>query len=328
MNSSTSSFKTEWKVIVAVLAVLGVCECVARLAGRTLDWDREHIYEFPAISRRLHESEGPRVLLLGNSLTLHGVCADELQAELELLGYGDCTVEKVVPVGTDVTDWIYVYRRFFANVEQCPDIVVVGFARHHVRDLKPPKRLRRLGRHFLDLSDATECFEHDVLPFEERAALLMSRALALYGDQLCHRETALYWMLPGFKNGERKLNRDMEQRKEAAAQAKRNGAEPPEPTFDRMRRLANLFKETGAGGLFVAMPLPDVWETDPQVEQIAVEAGMTYVDARKLSGVGSGDFPDGYHMGEEAKLVYSRFLAARIVERIRAAGVLQTGDGN
>jgi hypothetical protein len=316
VNSSTSSFRTEWKVLAVVVAVLAVCECGARLAADHLDYDREHISQFPAISRKLHQAKRPRVLFFGNSLTMHGVSLDEVRAELARMGMGEpCTIDRFVPVGTDVTDWIYIYERFFRNVDQAPDIVIVGFAGHHMRDLKPPKRLRRLGGRFLDMRDAPECFSRDVTRFDDRVEVLLSRGSSVFGDQLIYREAALYGILPWFQASERRLNSILTVSKEAAA-AKPNATPRPKPTFERVRRLARLLKDTGARGVFVAMPLPHVWDADPEVQRIVEEMGMTFIDARKVDGITADDFPDGYHMGPKANGVYSRFMAARLAEQL------------
>jgi hypothetical protein len=317
VNSSTSSFRTEWKVLATVAFVLAICECGARLAASRLDYDRAHISQFPAISRELHQAQRPRVLFFGNSLTMHGVSLDEVRAELTRRQAGPCTIDRFVPVGTDVTDWIYIYEQFFRNTDQAPDIVIVGFAGHHMRDLKPPKRLRRLGGHFLDAKDIPECFRHDVRNFDDRVGVLLSMFSSVYGDQLVYREAALYGVLPGFQASERRLNRILARSKDAAA-ARPNAPPPPEPTFDRVRRLAKLLKDTGARGVFIAMPLPHIWDADPQVAQIVESMGMTYIDARKIDGVEPDDFPDGYHMGDKANSIYSRFVAARMVEIIEA----------
>jgi len=98
-----------------------------------------------------------------------------------------------------------------------------------------------------------------------------------------------------------------------------SGDHPGGTVLPGERRLAEMFKETGAHGIFAAMPLPHIWEPYPQVERTIEDAGMTYIDARKIDGVGPDDFPDGYHMGEKAKVIYSRFIAAELAERIRAS---------
>jgi hypothetical protein len=301
-----------------VAAVLAVCECGARIAGSRLDRDRKHIHQFPVISRKFHHARRPRVLFLGNSLTLHGVLPDVVREELASRGIDACEVDWVVPVGTDVTDWVYIYERFFRNVDQTPDIVIIGFVRHHMRDLKPPKRLRRLGRHFLDLRDVPECFNEDVRRFDDRVEVLLSRCWATFGDQPWYRAWALHRILPGFRDAEKRLNRRLARTQEETAARKRHGAPPPAPTFDRVRRLAKLLKDTGAHGIFVAMPLPHIWDHDLQVSQAVCGLGMTYIDARKLDGVAAKDFPDGYHMGDKAKTAYSRFIAGRIADRLQA----------
>ena len=313
MNSSTSSFRTEWKVLAVVAAVLALCECAARLAADYLDYDRVHIAQFPNISRDLHESKGTRVLFFGNSLTMHGVRLDKVRAELTRRGAGDsCTVDRFVPVGTDITDWIYIYERFFRNVDQVPEIVIVGFAGHQMRDLKPPKRLRRLGGRFLDMHDVPECFSIDVLNYEDQAEVLLSRGSSMFGDQLIYREGALYGLLPSFQASERRLNHILARRKDAQAVGG-----PEKPTFTRVKRLAKLLKDTGARGMFIAMPLTYVWDADPEVQQIVEEMGMIYIDARKIDGITPDDFPDGYHMGEKANGVYSRFVAAKLAEQLK-----------
>ena len=168
------------------------------------------------------------------------------------MGMGEpYTIDRFVPVGTDVTDWIYIYERFFRNVDQAPDIVIVGFAGHHMRDLKPPKRLRRLGGRFLDMRDAPECFSRDVTRFDDRVEVLLSRGSSVFGDQLIYREAALYGILPWFQASERRLNSILTVSKEAAA-AKPSATPRPKPTFERVRRLAELLKDTGARGVFVA----------------------------------------------------------------------------
>lgn len=312
MNSSTSNSKSEWKVLVAVATFLLVLEVGARFAAPFLDRDRGHIHDFPAIADELSRGEYPRILFLGNSLTLHGLDKDMVRDDLIEAGFAQPTIGWTVPVGTDATDWIYLFDQYFKDENQIPDIVIVGYVRHHVRDHKPTKRLRRLGRHFLSLSDMKECFDHDVVTFEARAEVLLSNVSSLYGDQPNYRETALGELLPGFWGAEKRFNRSLEQRQEALSQ----GKDAPAPTFTRISRLSQKLKESGCLGIFVAMPLPEPWDTDPEVEAAVKASGMAYVDARAIEGLTAKDFPDGYHMGERAKEFYSHFIAKRIAEQL------------
>ncbi len=300
-------------MLLAVAAFLCLLEVGARFAAPYLDRDRGHIHDFPRIAEELNQGEHPQILFLGNSLTLHGLDKEIVKTELIELGINQPTIDWTVPVGTDVTDWIYIFEQYFEEENEIPDVIIVGFVRHHARDHKPTKRLRRLGRHFLSFADIKECFEYDVLTFEDRAEVLLSNMSSVYGDQPNYRETVLGELLPGFWGAEKRFNHSMEQRQEAMSQ----GKDAPQPTFTRISRLAQKFKKSGCQGIFVAMPLPEPWDTDPEVEAAVKSKGMAYVDARNLEGLTAEDFPDGYHMGERAKELYSHFIAKEIANQLR-----------
>jgi len=315
VSSSTSSFRTELKVIAVVLAVVAIFEIAARFMADDLSDDRAHIHGIPEISRRLDEAPGRCVLFLGNSLSLHGVDAALVAESLK-----DVTVDRVIPVGTDVTDWIYIYRRYFGNVDRNPDVVVVGFVRHHVRDLKPPKRIRRLGRHFLSFDNEMEIFTEDVHDYDDRAELVLSQVSSCFGDQLFYNEWVLAELLPWYHRCTKRLNWMLDRVQKRIAKQRLAGRPPPAPTFDRVARLAKIFRENGTRGVFVAMPLPEVWEMDPEVQKAVEAEGMTFVDARAIGGMVETDFSDGYHMGESGREKFSRFIAKIIGKCLEQAG--------
>jgi len=300
------------------MAVVAIFEITARFVGSDLNWDRAHIYKIPEISRRLNDTDSESVLFMGNSLTLHGVETDDVIDELKTRGISDVVVDRVIPVGTDVTDWIYIYRTFFSNVDQCPDVVVVGFVRHHMQDLKPPKRLRRLGRHFLSFANEMEIFSEDIQDFDDRAEVVLSQISACFGDQPLYNEGALYSLLPHYSYGEKRINHLLNKVHERIALRRLDGADPPPPTFRRVERLAKIFKDSGTHAIFVAMPLPEHWEMDPEVEKLVRDSGMTFIDARKVEGIETEDFPDGYHMGDRARGIFSRFIAGKIAEHLKS----------
>ncbi|MFT7619631.1 MAG: hypothetical protein ACI97A_003287 [Planctomycetota bacterium] len=295
-----------------------LCELAAQLGAKHLNRDRMHIHELPAIAKRLHESAGPKILILGNSLSLHGVSSEIMQTQMKADGIHDATVEFAVPVGTDSMDWLYLYRRYFLNPELIPDVVVIGYVRHHVVDLVPPKRIRRLGRHFLDVVDAKKMFNDSVPKFETQVELLLSNLSAAYGDQPEYRDLALGEVLPNFSKSERRINKVLEDKQIALVGDVTTGKK-----FEHIEDLAKILKATGTHGIFIPMALPEPWETDPEVEQIITELGMTYLDARNLESLTPEDFPDGYHMGERAKELYSRFLGKHVVSQLKNSTLLK-----
>ena len=127
MNSSISSFRGELRVLAVVLLTLVGTEVASRIAGRGVSTDEQHIRDIPNIALRLTSRTLPRVLFLGNSLTYCGVNPDVLQAELKDRGIFNASCELVVPDGTGLCDWYYLFKRHFRKTGREPNMVVFNF---------------------------------------------------------------------------------------------------------------------------------------------------------------------------------------------------------
>ena len=133
MNLSTSSFKTELKVVGAVLLVLLCVEVAMRAAGDRLSIDIAHIRSADEIADRVGAAS-QSVLFLGNSLTRDGV---DVPLATEHLG-GAFTVEAYHPDGSSVNEWSYAYRKYFIESGKAPDYLIVGAGRSHLFDSELP----------------------------------------------------------------------------------------------------------------------------------------------------------------------------------------------
>lgn len=285
-------------------------EGIATVCGPTLGSDREHIHAIPEISRELHAQPKPRVLILGNSLTKRGVDMGCLQNRLSEVQGREVHLAKVHPVGTDLVDFHYLTRVYFTDPGHAPDVIVVGFVAHHIDD-RPAKRHRRLGRHFTSFKTMPELFAHDLHTFEHQTENVLSHVFASFGDQLLWKERLLQYV-PEMRAGTLDVDRKLERIADAEVAARGAG-----PTFHRLERYIELLRSHGIHGIFVAMPLPEVWDMDEKLPRTVREGGMTFVDARAVEGLTPDSFADGYHLGEDGTLVYSRFLAERIAEHLR-----------
>jgi len=300
----------EWKVVATMAVFTVVLEVAASLSGPALGPDRTHIHAIPAIAEGLHGKPAPRVLVLGNSLTMWGVDMDRLQHELTARHPAEVHLGKVYPVGTDLVDFHYLPRRYFTDPGLAPDVVVVGFVAHHIDD-RPAKRHRRLGRHFTSLQAMPELFSHELLSFERRAENVLSHLFASFGDQLLWKEIILH-CVPEMPAGSRDVDRKLERIADALAESRGEA-----PTFHRLERYMELLRGHGVDAIFVAMPLPEVWDMDQKLPRTVRDAGMTFVDARSIEGLTPAHYQDGYHLAADGAAIYSRFLAARIAERLR-----------
>ena len=301
-------------MLVAVACLLGAGEIAARVLAPRVDYDRLHIQQFPRLASRLAAARPPRILFLGNSLTLHGVDAAIVKDELARAGFARAAVERVVPVGTDIVDWHYLFKTYFVEPGKVPDVVVVGFVRHHVID-KPPKEIERLACHFVSPRNIPELFGRDLPAFGDRVQILLSYGLNLMGNQSPMQSRILDAVIPEYQTGSRWVAHRLEARGEAQALRANGGHESP-PTFDRLGRLASAIKAAGAHAIFVPMPLPDVWKLEPDAARTVRGTGMTWLDGRQIPGLTSEDWYDGYHLSQAGADIYSRFIAQALARRL------------
>ncbi len=334
------------KVIAAVLVLLAGWETVCRLAGPNLDYDRRHIHAFPDIISRLDAGEGPRVLLLGNSLMMHGTKTETVRTELEALRCRGMSVERITPVGTTVLDWHYLLQRYAGDGDG-PELIVVGFGPSHLDD-NNTKRLPRLARHFTAWRSMYELFAHDITGFDDRCQIVLARSLAMFGDQLLWQEMVGNYMTPDFQEGTRQINRTLDQQERARAgeAGSADDAPQPAPQHNRVRRMIRLLRGRGSRVVFVAFPA-DGYELPAGIAEAIEAEGARFIDARgqltddaddadgyhpsattfrkHLTSIGApglftreSDYRDGYHLSETSAEVFSKYIASLVRDELAA----------
>lgn len=319
MSSSTSSFKrTEWKVL-AVLAGTGILlEIIARVLAPTLDYDRVHIHALPEIAEEIKVGESPRIMILGNSLLLHGVDETLLQENISTALSRTCSVSKVTPVATAARDWHYLYDTYFTQSQSHPDIVVIGFVGHHLPDQYELK-IRRLTRHFCSLDNLGSCLSEEGRTLDERAIGFLSHFSALFGDQRTHQWGVSSATIPQFGPGVSRLNNILDAAQTRPAPPQRGDPSTRAPLTRSYRKLADLIKTLKAHGVkpyFIPMPQPEPWTVDPEARATIEEQGATLIDRSVNPRMGRSDFSDGYHLGETGKTRFTSFLASVLSEEL------------
>ncbi|NWK54777.1 hypothetical protein HW115_04100 [Verrucomicrobiaceae bacterium N1E253] len=322
-------FRKEMRVVATVIIFILLLEVIARIIAPHLDYDREHIHRFPEIIENLEqhakESAKPRVVFFGNSLMMHGLKEEIFHDELKKLNGSSGTTSfetcKITPVGTAMLDWVYLYRRYFESEGSHPDILVVGFVRHHIHDQEAIK-LRRLSRHFVAGHDLPDLWDKEQLDFHNITQSSLCNISALEGDQPEHQLGILYSMVPEYQEGVKANNRMVAEGKKQKAKAM--GIAPaaePEESFHRMTRFIETCKHHGVKIIFVPMPQPEVWDFNPDAAELAKNNGMDVYDARQIDGMQESDFSDGYHLGESGADKFSRWLARKMQQIPGPSGV-------
>jgi hypothetical protein len=305
MSLSTSSFKTEAKVVALVLLVLLGCELVVRTREQYLSLDLKHIGEIPAISQNIAAGQGLlRVLFIGNSMTRYGVDTGTFEREMQAQGIGPLRVEKVFPDATGLPDWYYAFKHYFVDAGHLPDVLIVSFA---ARDLQDDYAVEptRLARYYSSSRDIPEVFSRDVLDFDGRVEFLLSSISSSFANRTRVRTRVLDALVPDYRETAQQLNRDMNRGQSVKA------ASAPH-TYVRLERLIQLASQRGVRVIFVAMPLREAYTLDPLVRKTVEEGGMTFVDCRDVAGLGRESYLDEMHLKPEGAAVYSQFLAHQL----------------
>jgi hypothetical protein len=304
MSLSTSSFRTEAKVVALVLLVLLGCELVVRTREQYLSLDLKHIGQIPAISQSMTEGPGLRVLFIGNSMTRYGVDASTFEREMKAQGVGPLRVEKVFPDATGLPDWYYAFKHYFVDAGHLPDVLIVGFASKDLQDdyaVEPT----RLARYYSSSRDMPEIFSRDVLDFDSRVQFLLSSVSSSFANRNRVRTRVLDALVPYYRDTAQQLNRDMKTGRSG------NAATAPH-SYQRLERFIQLASQKGVRVIFVAMPLRDAYTLDPLVQKIVEDDGMTFVDCREVAGLGRESYIDEMHLKPEGATVYTQFLARQL----------------
>lgn len=318
-DAHAPSFRQEMRVVAAVLIFICILEIIARVIAPDLDYDRTNIHAYPEtitqLEQRAEQSGNQRIVFFGNSLMMHGLDEDIFHQELKKAGGSEVETTKITPVGTAMLDWVYLYRRYFSDEASRPDVLVVGFVRHHINDQEPIK-LRRLSRHFVSNHDLPTLWKTDLDSFHEDVQSTLCHFSAFEGDQPEYPLGILYTMVPDYQRGVKKNNRlvaaDHERKAKAKAQKDGRTLGEPEETYGRMTRFIEQCQADGVKLIFVPMPQPHVWDFNPEAQKIIKNHDEIIFDAREIEGMTDDDFSDGYHLGETGKEKFSSWLAREL----------------
>lgn len=313
MSSSTSSFKTELKVVALVVILLAGSELAVRSREQALSLDVRHIRQIPAISQEMTEGEGLRVLFLGNSMTRYGVEPGAVEGELRARGFdAPLRIVRVYPDATGLTDWYYAFNHYFVDAGRPPDVLIVGFASNDLTDARPLQPWR-LAQYYTAAHDVPEVFAWDVRDFDGRVDFLLSDVSSSFANRRRVRERMLDLFVPYYRESAQQINRAQQ------AKDKRSAASLPAPTYGRLGRLGRLASNHGVRVVLVAMPQRESYDLDPQLRTATERAGMTLIDARSVDGLGREGFVDEMHLNSGGAMLYSRFLARQLAPPLREA---------
>jgi murein DD-endopeptidase MepM/ murein hydrolase activator NlpD len=294
-----------------LFAVLASTEIAIRTFEKSLSIDLLHIRSIPRIAKSLAQSDGVRVLFLGNSMTREGLDIERFSDEAARRGYDALSAAKVHPDDTTIAEWPYLFRHYFVRDTAPPDALVVGFANTNLEDRRAAQP-DRIGHFYSDLSDTLDLFENEFTSFGDRAAYLLSHASSAYANRERVSRRIFDLLVPGYRKAAAQFNETV------AAEGGPHAS--PVPSYRRLRKLIDLARENHTRLILVAMPTRAGYDLEPHLLDLLDAEGVPLIDARDIHGLGPEMFRDGLHMTPRGAQIYTRRVAQPVLEAMDLEG--------
>jgi hypothetical protein len=309
MRSSISD--SESTALAYAKAVAGICAILmTALEISSAYLLKHHSPTYARISRQFDEAvkmrpagsgEPSSVLMVGNSLLLHGVELDRLQA----LTSARMRIYPIFLEATGYYDWLYGLRRLFREGAR-PQVVVVGvgvsyFLENGVRQDYAPML-------FFDARDTLAVASDLHLDRTATSNLLLAHSSTFWDTRSAVRTQILRQAVPHLEDLFSMLSQ-----KPAIPE----GREFEETAIPRLQRLNELCEAHGAKLILL---VPPTLSSDGTVRKMALAAYTAGVDVSVPIDPAalSEKFyqPDGMHLNREGAVLFTSALAKDLPERI------------
>ncbi|MGA2065596.1 MAG: hypothetical protein ABSG86_11530 [Thermoguttaceae bacterium] len=321
MNSSTSSFRTELRVLAVVLVAWTAAESFFPLMGTRFSRDLREIGGLHRKVRQGCATEDLSALVLGNSLSLHGFDRAVIQAAAPA-GFG-------VPVkftfvafeGAFMTETFRIYKHYVEPTPEPPKVLIVPFAQTGLAD-QSGVEIERMVYH-CDWSDVHEVLKDEV-GLGQLCEFLHCYLSQAFANRFRVRQFVFERLLPDYRESEIRL-RSANRPPAAGSSAKRAW------TYDKLDRMLDLCSRRGIRVAILAMPIQSHYDVPPQVLDIIARYDMDLLDMRDTPGLDAGKFSDATHLNPAGAEVFSaifvdrfaRYLAARKLNGKRNLATVQ-----
>src|SRR5216684_2735178 len=309
MPSSISDSKT--RALAHAITLVGICAVlIIALEITSVYLLRHNSATYARISRQYDEAvkmrpagpgEPPSVLLVGNSLLLHGVELDRLQA----LTSSRMRIYPIFLEATGYYDWLYGLRRLFRQGAR-PQVVVVGVGVNYF--LKSGVRQDYSPMLFFDARDTLAVASDLHLDRTAASSLLLAHSSTFWDTRSAIRTQVLSHVVPHLEDLFLLVN---------PRPAIPEGRAFEEIAIPRLQRMHELCEAHGAKLILL---VPPTLSSDGTVRKMALAAYTAGVDVSVPIDPAalSEKFyqPDGMHLNREGAVLFTSALAKDLPERI------------
>jgi hypothetical protein len=293
------------KVLLAVCAIVIVGLEVAShylLDHFSLTYSRiSRQYEEAVKIQHAGPGKPPSVLMVGNSLLLHGVQVDRLR----LMTSSSMQIYPIFLEATGYYDWLYGLRKIFHEGAR-PDVVVVGVGVNYF--LANSTRQDYAPKLFLDGRDALDMASDLHMDRTATSNLLLAHVSTFWDTRSAIRTQVLNHFVPHLEDLFSLVS---------AKPSVPQGREFEEITIPRLQRLRELCEAHGAKLILLVPPTlaseSAVYEMSSVARAVGVDVSVP-IDPAALSS--KYYQPDGMHLNREGAVLFTSALAKDLPERV------------
>jgi len=307
----SSVFDSKSLALAYAKALAGICAIlIIAVEISSIYLLKHHSVTYARVSRQYDEAvkmrpagpgEPPCVLMVGNSLLLHGVELNRLRA----LTSGSMRIYPVFLEATGYYDWLYGLQRLFRQGAR-PQVVVVGVGVNYF--LKNGVRQDYAPMLFLDARDTLAVASDLHLDRTATSNLLLAHSSTFWDTRSAIRTQVLSHVVPHVEDLFLLVN---------AKPAIPEGREFEEITIPRLQRLRELCEAHGAKLILLVPPTLSSESAVSQMADAARTAGVDIsvpIDPAALSA--KFYRPDGMHLNPEGAVLFTSALARDLPERV------------
>jgi len=311
MPSSISDSKSKAMAYAKALAVICVLLILVFEIGSVYLLNHQSA-TYARISRQYDEAlkmrpagagEPPSVLMVGNSLLLHGVQVDRLQEMTS-------SRMRLYPIFLEATgyyDWLYGLHGLFLRGAR-PQAVVLGIGVNYF--LANGVRQDYVPMMFFNARDTFAVTSDLKLDRTATSNLLLAHSSTFWDTRSAIRMQVLNHMVPHLENLFSLVNQ-----KPAVPE----GKEFAEISIPRLQRLRELCEANGASLILLVPPTLDSENAVSQMAAASQAAGVDVsvpIDPMALSA--KFYQPDGMHLNRDGAVIFTSALAEDLPEKVRA----------
>lgn len=318
MTNSVSVKKQNPFIIatIGLLILLIASEVIFRAIGDKVSGDIKHVRTIPAIAAKLGADSNFTVLLIGNSLIAEATDEKVLAEAVSRCAGRRVSIYKVIPDGTNLTDWYFILKNYFIKNKSIPDLIITNFAWNNaLTDLQQFPDHVRLAGFACNLRDIPELHSMGMGGIDTTMEFVVAHFSSIYAKRATIRNRILDKLIPHYREATQILNSGA---KKPAATGKLLSI-TVKNSYNNLQTMIRMTREAGTRLVFVGMPLPEheAYVIRPELESI-LRKEANFCDMRVVPGIIDAHYVDKMHLGAKGRQLFTSAFESPLCEQIVA----------